>query len=209
MFTEPVDVMHASDADAIADAKKNARDQARHLRARCHAQCGDMAGAAVAQHLRGLMATAASRRDGMVIAGYLAKGDELDLGPTLALLASAGHATCLPVVTGRAWPLMFRLWRPGHPLVPGAFRIMEPMEEAPVVQPDIVLVPLLAFDPDGYRLGYGGGYYDRTLEVLRAAAPVLAVGIGYAGQRVESLPRDAYDQKLDWIVTEQGALRPA
>ncbi len=145
----------------------------------------------------------------LTIAGYHPKGDEADVQPALSALAAAGHATALPVVTGRAWPLVFRLWRPGHPLVPGAFRIMEPMGDAPLVQPDIVLVPLLAFDQAGYRLGYGGGFYDRTLEVLRAEAPTLAVGIGYAGQGVDKLPIDAYDQKLDWIVTEQGSWRPA
>ena len=143
------------------------------------------------------------------MAGYWPKGDEADIRPAMETLSLAGHVTALPVVAGRGWPLLFRQWRPGHPLVPGAFRVMEPMEDAPVVQPDILLVPLLAFDDRGYRLGYGGGFYDRTLEVLRAAAPALALGIGYAGQRLESVPIDAYDQKLDWIVTEEGVWHPA
>lgn len=195
------------DVDPIAQAKQSARATARDTRARCHTDSGQETGAAVATHLLSLLPNL--RLGSLTIAGYHPKGDEVDVLPSLSVLAAAGHATALPVVTGRAWPLVFRLWRPGHPLVPGAFRIMEPMGDAPLVQPDIVLVPLLAFDKQGYRLGYGGGFYDRTLEVLRAEAPTLAVGIGYAGQGVDKLPIDAYDQKLDWIVTEQGAWRPA
>lgn len=195
------------DVDLIAQAKQAARVQAREARARCHAERGPAAAASIATHLLSLLP--GLRPGPLTIAGYHPKGDEADVLPALSSLAAAGHATALPVVTGRAWPLVFRLWRPGHPLVPGAFRIMEPMGDAPLVQPDIVLVPLLAFDQAGYRLGYGGGFYDRTLEVLRAEAPTLAVGIGYAGQGVDKLPIDAYDQKLDWIVTEQGSWRPA
>lgn len=195
------------DVDLIAQAKQAARVQAREARARAHAAAGTAAAAAIATHLLSLLPEL--RPGPLTIAGYHPKGDEVDVLPALSGLAVAGHATALPVVTGRAWPLVFRLWRPGHPLVPGAFRIMEPMGDAPLAQPDIVLVPLLAFDRAGYRLGYGGGFYDRTLEVLRAEAPTIAVGIGYAGQGVDKLPIDAYDQKLDWIVTEQGAWRPA
>lgn len=199
--------MPDQDIDPIAQAKHVARIQAREARARCHNDAGPAAGIAISAHLLSLLP--GLRPGALTIAGYHPKGDEADVMPSLAALANAGHATALPVVTGRAWPLVFRLWRPGHPLVPGAFRVMEPMGEAPLVQPDIVLVPLLAFDAAGYRLGYGGGFYDRTLEVLRAEAPTIAVGIGYAGQGVDKLPVDAYDQKLDWIVTEQGAWRPA
>lgn len=194
------------DVDPIAQAKISARAEARAARARCHKDAGQNAGAAIATHLLSLLP---GLRPGLLtIAGYHAKGDEVDVLPALSALVAAGHSTALPVVTGRAWPLVFRLWRPGHPLVPGAFRIMEPMGDAPLIQPDIVLVPLLAYDQAGYRLGYGGGFYDRTLEVLRAEAPTVAVGIGYAGQGVDKLPIDAYDQRLDWIVTEQGAWRP-
>lgn len=200
--------MSELDADIVAQAKQAARAQARTLRARCHAEQGRAAGPAIAANLLSLLPDLAPGRTGLTIAGYCPKGDEADVIPALSALSAAGHTTALPVVTGRAWPLMFRLWRPGHPLVPGAFGVMEPMGDAPVAQPDIVLTPLLAFDGAGYRLGYGGGFYDRTLEVLRAEAPTLAVGIGYAGQGVDKLPIDAYDQRLDWIVTEQGGWRP-
>lgn len=195
--------------DAMAQAKQSARVVARAMRAQCHERIGPAAAPAITTHLLSLLPAIAPRGNPLVIAGYWPKGDEVDVGPALSALGAAGHATALPVVTGRAWPLIFRLWRPGHPLVPGAFQVMEPMAEAPLAQPDIVLVPMLAFDDRGYRLGYGGGFYDRTLEVLRAEAPTVAVGIAYAGQRLESLPVDAYDERLDWIVTEAGVNRPA
>ncbi|WP_245580123.1 5-formyltetrahydrofolate cyclo-ligase [Niveispirillum irakense] len=192
----------AEEVEAVAALKREARREARARRAACHEMAGEAAGKAVASHLMTLLPQIYAGT--ATIGGYWPKGDELDLRPALADLSGAGYETCLPVVSGVAWPLLFRLWRPGHPLVPGAFRIMEPMAEAPLAQPSIVLVPLLAFDADGWRLGYGGGFYDRTLTVLREEAPVIAVGVAYAGQAVPSVPRDVYDQKLDWLVTEQG-----
>lgn len=197
------------DADPVAQAKQAARLAARATRARCHAEAGGGAGRAIAAHLLSLLPDLGRTAADLIIAGYHPRGDEVDVIPALTTLAAAGYATALPTVAGRAWPLAFRLWRPGHPLVPGAFGVMEPMAEAPLVQPGLVLVPLLAFDQAGYRLGYGGGFYDRTLVLLRAEAPVVAVGISYAGQGVDKLPTDEYDQKLDWIVTEQGVRRPA
>ena len=193
----------AEEVEAVAALKREARREARARRAACHQSAGETAARAVASHLMTLVPQICAGT--ATIGGYWPKGDELDLRSALTDLSAAGHETCLPVVSGVAWPLLFRLWRPGHPLVPGAFRIMEPMADAPLVQPSIVLVPMLAFDADGWRLGYGGGFYDRTLAVLREEAPVIAVGIAYAGQRVPNVPRDSYDQKLDWLVTEQGA----
>lgn len=194
----------AAEVEAVAVLKRAARQAARARRAAAHQADAGHAGPAVAAHLLDLLANWGRP---VTVAGYWPKGDELDLVPTLAALADAGHGTCLPVVAGVAWPLIFRLWRPGHPLVPGAFRIMEPMAEAPLAQPDILLVPLLAFDEAGWRLGYGGGFYDRTLAALRDAAPVIAIGVGYAGQKMDSVPHDVYDQRLDWLVTEQGTRR--
>lgn len=191
----------AAEVEAVAVQKRDARQAARARRAACHQADGGIAGPAVAAHLLTLLAEWGRP---VTVAGYWPKGDELDLVPALEALAGAGHSTCLPVVAGVAWPLIFRLWRPGHPLVPGAFRIMEPMGDAPLAQPDILLVPLLAFDAAGWRLGYGGGFYDRTLAVIRDAAPVIAIGVGYAGQAMDSVPHDAYDQRLDGLVTEQG-----
>lgn len=195
----------AEEVDASVALKREARRTARTQRASSHA-LADGAAAQVAGLVCDLVAQL-SPDTPAVVAGYWPKGDELDLRPTLERLSQAGHGVCLPVVSGVAWPLLFRLWRPGHPLVPGSFRIMEPMADAPLAQPGIVLVPMLAFDKDGWRLGYGGGFYDRTLAVLRDSAPVVAVGIAYAGQEVPTVPRDPYDQPLDWLVTEKGVSR--
>ena len=144
---------------------------------------------------------------GRCIAGYAAKGDELDPRLLLLRLSREGANLCLPVTPAMGQPLAFRAWRPGDPLVPGPFGLREPAPEAAPVLPDLLLVPCLAFTASGLRLGYGGGYYDRTLAALRAARPVLAVGLAYAAQAMDSLAADAYDQRLDWVLTERGLLR--
>lgn len=136
-------------------------------------------------------------------------GEELDVRPLLARLHFAGHPVGLPVVAGRARPLVFRRWRPQDALVPGGFGTSIPSEDKPEIDPRVLFVPLLAFDRAGYRVGYGGGFYDRTLEALRAKGPRLAVGLAFAAQEMESIPRDGHDQKLDWIVTEKETVRLA
>jgi 5-formyltetrahydrofolate cyclo-ligase len=132
---------------------------------------------------------------------------EIDLRGLLDALHEAGCQSLLPVVVAPAAPLEFRQWKPGIELIKSAFGVMEPGPEAAPARPDIVIVPLLSFDDFGYRLGYGGGYYDRTLAALRAdgLGPVTAAGAAFAGQRVDSCPRGPFDQRLDWIVTEDGA----
>jgi len=144
-----------------------------------------------------------------VVAGYWPMGDELDVRPLLERLAADGRAVALPVVAAKGQPLEFRRWRPGDLLEAGAHGTRHPLAAAAAVEPDLVLVPLLAFDDGGWRLGYGGGYYDRTLALLRARKPVVAVGVGYAAQRVAAVPRDGRDQRLDWMMTERGLSAPA
>ena len=141
----------------------------------------------------------------LTLAGYAPMNDEADVMPLLDELGQRGARMALPAVTGRDVPLRFRSWRPGDPLEPGPHRSRHPPDGAPELIPDLVLVPLLAFDSSGIRLGYGGGYYDRTLAALRRAGSVLAVGIAFRGQEVAGLPHDPHDQRLDWIVTEAGA----
>ncbi len=143
---------------------------------------------------------------GAVVSGYCAINDEIDAMPLLARLAGAGLVCCLPAAAGKGKPLAFRVWTPGTELAVGPFRIPEPPEDVAVVRPTHLLVPLLAYDRDGYRLGYGGGYYDRSLRALRREAPTVAVGLAYAEQRVDDLPRAGHDERLDWIVTERGAM---
>lgn len=160
-------------------------------------------GAAACAHL---LRWLAAHAPGAVLAGYVPIRGEADPRPALA--AHRGP-TCLPVVEGPARPLTFRLWRPGERLEPGAFGTMQPPAGAEIIQPQVVIVPLAAFDRRGGRIGYGGGYYDRSLEKLRAGGGGLAVGFGYAAQQVESVPEGAHDQPLDLVVTEGGILVPA
>ena len=140
-----------------------------------------------------------------VVSGYWPMGEELDPRPLMRALHEAGHGVCLPAVVQRAAPLEFRVWTPETVLQANVFGTSAPPPDAPTVRPDVLLVPLLGFDAGGWRLGYGGGYYDRTLRALRVLGPVLAVGFAYAAQEVEAVPREAFDEALDWIVTEQGA----
>jgi 5-formyltetrahydrofolate cyclo-ligase len=102
---------------------------------------------------------------------------------------------------------VFRAWSPGDDLEPAAFNTQIPSADKPELTPGVVLAPLLAFDRRGYRLGYGGGFYDRTLDFLRNFGEVLAIGLAYAGQEVPVVPHDPNDKRLDWIVTEAAAIR--
>jgi 5-formyltetrahydrofolate cyclo-ligase len=150
---------------------------------------------------------------GAVVAGYVAKGDELDPLPLLKQLGAAGHPLCLPRVADRNGPLVFHGWSAGAALEEGAFGILEPPASAPVVRPAVLMMPLLGFDRRGTRLGYGGGFYDRSLAALadgaisRGPGAPLTVGLAFAAQEWETLPREAHDAPLDWVVTERAALR--
>jgi 5-formyltetrahydrofolate cyclo-ligase len=142
---------------------------------------------------------------GAVVAGYMPKGSEADPQEILRQLALNGHRLVLPRVEGVDCPLAFLLWAPGQPLVPGVFGTFEPNGTAEAM-PALLLVPLLAFDGKGHRLGYGGGFYDRTLAALRRRnRNVLAVGLAFSAQEVTHLPHEPEDEPLDWIVTEHGA----
>ena len=144
---------------------------------------------------------------GCAVSAYWPMRSEIDPRPLMAALHARGHAIGLPVMRGAGQPLAFRDWAPGLALVPGGYGTKVPGPERPEVVPAVLLVPLLAFDRSGYRLGYGGGFYDRTLAALRAGGPVLAVGLAHAGQEVAEVPRDGHDQRLEWIVTEAEAMK--
>lgn len=143
---------------------------------------------------------------GVPLAGYAAMRTEIDPRPALEL--AAGHGpVALPVIMGPGQPLKFREWQPGCQMTAGEFGAMIP-SEGRWIEPRILVVPLVAFDRNGGRLGYGGGYYDRTLARLRAAGPVLAIGFAFAAQEADELPLEPTDQPLDLVVTEQGLLEP-
>lgn len=157
--------------------------------------------------LRSRVLDAAPLPAGAVVAGYWPMRGEIDVLPLLAALAERGQVTALPAVIERKAPLVFRRWATGDPLEDGLYGTRHPVAAAEEVRPVCLLVPLLAFDRRGIRLGYGGGFYDRTLAALRASGPVVAVGIAYAGQEVESLPAEDHDERLDWVVTEKEVIR--
>jgi 5-formyltetrahydrofolate cyclo-ligase len=140
---------------------------------------------------------------GEIVAGYWRIKDEMDCQPILIRLMDSYQPVCLPVVLGDEMPLELRLWEQGAPLYEAGFGTLAPSELAPQVEPDVIIMPLLGFDKHGTRLGYGGGYYDRTLERL-SKRPRL-VGIAFAAQEIDHIPRQAHDVPLDVIVTEQGA----
>ena len=143
---------------------------------------------------------------GAEISAYLPVKDEFDVMPFAYTAHAFGHRVGMPVVLGKDKPLQFREWTPDTVLEAGTMGIPIPPIDAALIMPRLLLVPLMAFDAQGYRLGYGGGFYDRTLATLRLLEPeTLAVGVCYAGLEVEAVPHDGYDQPLDWIVTEEGA----
>ena len=147
-----------------------------------------------------LLADMLAAYHGRPLSGYRAMRTEID--PTPAMAAHQGPV-CLPVIAGRAKALRFREWSPGCRMIPGDFGAQVPADGA-YIEPEVLIVPLLAFDARGFRLGYGGGFYDRTLEQLRARRPTLAIGFAFAAQQVAEVPVDATDQRLDAIVTETG-----
>ncbi len=163
--------------------------------------------ATAASRIAGIGLGFAATTPGSVVSTYAAIGSEIDPAPLVERLAAAGYRTCLPVIQPLGNPLRFRAWQPGEPLVARTWGIREPADDAPEVEPDILLVPLLAFDRRGMRLGYGGGYYDRTLERLRALEPVLAIGLAFAGQELPEVPCGPHDQPLDWVLTDAGPVR--
>ena len=138
-----------------------------------------------------------------VVSAFHPIREEPDILALLDALSEEGHATSLPVVAGRRIHLTFRLWRPGEPTLLGKMGIPQPLELARAVEPDLLFVPLACFDRRGHRIGYGAGYYDRSLARLRATKTIHAVGVAYGVCEVAAVPYEAHDQSLDVIVTEQ------
>jgi 5-formyltetrahydrofolate cyclo-ligase len=140
---------------------------------------------------------------GTVVSGFSPLKSEISPLPLLRRLADAGASLALPVVIGRGQPLVMRAWSFGAPLVSGVWGIREPPADAPELNPDILIVPLLAFDRRGHRIGYGAGYYDMTIARLRAIKPVTAIGIAFAAQEIAAVPATPRDARLDLVLTER------
>ena len=144
-----------------------------------------------------------TKATGAIVAGYMPIQTEIDPRPTLHALAQQGVRLCLPVIPGHACPLVFREWTPESAMIEGDFGALIP-RGGEQLRPDIAIIPMVGFDSSGARLGYGGGFYDRTLEELSRTAPVLKIGFAFQGQLLDEVPTDQYDHKMDVIVTETG-----
>lgn len=182
--------------------KKSIRAQALKARERIPPEQAKAASMAVAKQLVGVIKSTNS-----VVAGYWSARNEVDLGEALAQLSERGHELCLPVIEAPGEALFFRRWRIGHPLELGKFGIRIPPESEPALMPGAIIVPLVAFDSAGHRLGYGAGYYDHTIRQLREHEnSVQIIGAAYSMQQVERIPAEAHDEKLDAVVTEKEVL---
>jgi 5-formyltetrahydrofolate cyclo-ligase len=140
---------------------------------------------------------------GMTVSGFMPMRTEINPLPLMRKIAAAGAQLALPVIQGRGKPLLMRAWSFGEPLEARQWGIKEPADTAPVVDPDILIVPLACFDRSGHRIGYGAGYFDKTIRALRAKKAVTAVGIAFAAQEIASVPATAFDERLDLVLTER------
>lgn len=185
---------HGFPLDDLKAAKRAARERALAARDGCDPAWG----ARLARHVL----EAAPPPAGAVVAGFLPLAGEIDLRPLLLALIGRGHPVVLPVTPPRGEPLGFRLWRPDDPMVPERFGTRRPT--GPERTPDFLLVPLLAFDRRGRRLGYGGGYYDRTMAGLPRAG---RLGCAFAAQEMDAVPAGPHDARLPAVATERGIIR--
>jgi len=182
---------------ALNDAKAQVRRAAFARRKEAHAT-----GLGTAAYLSEILAG----YRGVPLAGYMPMRTEID--PLAAMEEAAAYGPVgVPVILGNGQPLAFHTWEPNCDMIAGEFGAMIPQNGA-VIEPEILIVPLVAFSRAGGRLGYGGGFYDRTLEMLRARRATLAIGFAYAAQEVDDLPLEPTDQPLDMIVTENGIIEP-
>jgi 5-formyltetrahydrofolate cyclo-ligase len=184
----------------MSDARSKADLRAAALAAREALNADDRAVAAHAIAVRGLPIEI---KPGVVIAAYSPIRSEIDPAPLVRNVASQGARLALPVVTARGQSLRFRIWSPNDRLMPGQLGILEPSPAAAEIVPDIVLVPLAAFDRAGHRIGYGAGHYDRTLAQMRKSRAVVAIGLAFAAQEVEAVPALRHDVALDYVLTDK------
>ncbi|MFQ5624485.1 MAG: 5-formyltetrahydrofolate cyclo-ligase [Paracoccaceae bacterium] len=188
---------------APTDLKKAARAAAFARRRAAHAESAAADPAAT----RRLLDFVSRLENVRIVSGYLPIRTEIDPVAAMSALFGQGKRVCVPVIRGSGQPLDFREWTPDAALQDGPFGAKIP-REGKLLRPDLLIVPLVAFDEKCYRLGYGGGFYDRTLEKLRASGRAIAIGLAYDGQCAPDLPVDPTDQMLDGIVTERSIYSP-
>jgi 5-formyltetrahydrofolate cyclo-ligase len=184
--------------EGLAAAKREARS--RGLAARAAGDPG------LGMRLAGAVLGSLRLPPGAIVAGYWPLRDEIDPRPLMLALAGRGHALALPVTGPRGTALTFRRFRFGDVLAPGPFGTFHPAPPAEPVIPAVLLVPVVAFDEAGGRIGHGAGFYDRTLAALRQRGRVFALGIAYAAQRLPCVPAGAHDMPLDAVATEDGVV---
>ena len=199
--------MPSSSLTNLDQQKADLRKTQAKIRAEQASQASDTAMAIAQEASRIIAAYHLEKTE--IVAGYWPIKTEIDPRPLLAAMADHGLSTALPATPKPETPLIFHQWSDGDPMIDGLYGTSEPHPDAPICDPQVLLVPLLAFDDQGYRLGYGGGFYDRSLATLRAkGGRVLAIGIAYDAQKVTSVPIGPYDAKLDGILTETGLKQP-
>jgi 5-formyltetrahydrofolate cyclo-ligase len=142
-------------------------------------------------------------RPGMIVSGFMPLKSEINPLPLLRRLADSGAKLALPAIAGRGKPLIMRAYAFGDEFARGQWGIREPKADSPEVYPDILIVPLAAFDRNGHRIGYGAGYYDMTIAALRAKKKVIAVGLAFAAQEIREVPATPRDEALDLVLTER------
>jgi 5-formyltetrahydrofolate cyclo-ligase len=188
-------------SDAVSDLKSIVRKDA--LIRRDAIPAAERAQAAEAIAARGLPLAI---KPGAIVSGFMPLKTEISPLPLMRKLAAAGAQLALPAIAGRGKRLIMRAFAFGDELASGQWGIREPKADAPEVAPDILLVPLLAFDRSGHRIGYGAGYYDMTIAKLRAMKPLIAAGIAFAAQEVDQVPVTARDARLDLVLTERDVI---
>jgi len=184
-------------ATSVEDSKATLRREAMARRDALPAETRGAAAEAIASRLFPLPI-----KPGTIVSGFMPLKSEINPLPLMRKLAEQGARLALPMIAGRGKPLIMRAWEFGAPLDRGQWDIREPKPEAAAVEPDILLVPLLAFDRAGHRVGYGAGYYDLTITQLRARKPIMTVGLAFAAQEVPAVPATPRDARLDLVLTE-------
>ncbi len=181
--------------------KDKLREKFRDIRRQLHTELNNTARDQVATNFLNALPGVSP---GTVIGAYYPMGSEIDSLRLLATLQINGMHLALPVVWKEGEAMEFRVYKMGDTLEDGAHKTLQPKADAPVISPDIIIVPLVAFDEKGYRLGRGGGYYDRTLSEFRKNKKILAIGLAFEDQKTKSLPTEKFDEPLDGVLTEKG-----